>query len=255
MLSKNIITLMQQDREIVYSGEFANNHNIKNIMIKDYDGSADKDTIIAKGYCQSDEFLRTIIKYHNKKDANGKRSFMSHCFVITGKTLSDGSNHTFIVTDAVLNQFPTLEQKIDITKHAIDFFNNHIKHDENHIPNVCFLNYSGHFNIKNPTACDCVLLQHACEQMKFKANFFSSQLDFALSHVAQEIKGKGTAPGVADIIVVNDINEGNSIVKSFMLNGWNCYGYVLGLDEIVILNSRFNINQNLMHLDWQTLSL
>lgn len=248
-MSKNVITLFQQDKEIKYTTS-ADNFNIQNIFIKDYDGTATPDTIIAKGYCQSDEFLRTIIKYHNKKDANGKRKFMSHCFVITGKKMADGLDHTFIITDAVLNQFPTLEQKIDITKQAVDFFHKQIKHDENSVPNVCFLNYSGHFNIKNKTACDCVLLQHACEQLKMKAKFFSSQLDFALSHESQEIKSNSDIPGLADIIVVNDINEGNSIVKSFLLNGWKCYGYILGLDEIVILNSRFNINQNLEAIDF-----
>lgn len=250
MAVKNVITLIQQERDVEYTQSSDHTYNMQNVLVNTYNGTTDEDTIIVKGYCQSDEFLRTIIKYHNPKDANGKRRFMSHCFVITGGNLPDNTQHTFIVTDAVLNQFPTLEQKIDITRQAIDFFHNHIAKDENHIPNVCFLNYSGHFNIKNPTACNCLLLQHACEQLKLKAKFFSSQLDFALSHTTQEIKGNGNTPGLADIIIVNDINEGNSIMKSFLLNGWKCFGYVLGLKETIILNSRSNIHQNLEAIDF-----
>lgn len=254
---RNIITITEKDMGIDLSSHQRYIYNKSFCSIKDYNNLIKcEDDIIVKGLVQSDDYLRTIIKHHCPKDNNGKRNFLSHVFVMTGETIYN--KHTFILTDAVLNQFPTLEQKIDITKKAIDFFNTFViprKQEKlsnvlDYVPRVCFLNHSGHFNLKNKTSCDTMLLVNECERLGLKGKFYASQLDFALSKLSQNIKGAGDTLGLADIIVVNDINEGNSIMKSFFLNGWKCYGYVLGADKPIVLNSRANLHQNIEAVDY-----
>lgn len=270
---RKVVTLTNKPMNVVYTNaprytylctevHYGNYNPLHEVSTEEDVINAQKD-IIVKGLIQSDDFLRTIIHNHCPKDAKtGKRPFLSHVFVLKGKTAESDTEQTFVLTDAVLNQFPTLEQKIDITKQALSFFNTFVlprKEKElqdklinvsNYIPRICFLNHSGHFNLKNKTSCDTLLLVNECERLGLKGKFYASQLDFALSKVSQNIKGAGDTLGLADIIVVNDINEGNSIMKSFLLNGWKCYGYVLGADRSVVLNSRSNLNQNLEAVDY-----
>lgn len=268
---RRVITLTEKDMGRDLSSSPRYSYNRLETSLKEYDPINGLNTvgdlidssqdIIVKGLVQSDDYLRTIIKHHCPKDIHtGKRNFLSHVFVMKGETIY--GKHTFILTDAVLNQFPTLEQKIDITKQALSFFNTFVlprKEKElkdklidvkNYIPRICFLNHSGHFNLKNKTSCDTLLLVNECERLGLKGKFYASQLDFALSTLSQSIKGAGDTLGLADIIVVNDINEGNSIMKSFLLNGWKCYGYVLGANRNVVLNSRSNLHQNIEAVDY-----
>lgn len=201
----------------------------------DVNAIADKSNqILIKGMINSDDFLRIILKYHNSK-----KNFLSHIFIL------NKNKKTFIVSDAVLNQFPTIEQRLVIAKNAINFCKSHGIFDK-----ICvsFLNHSSHFNIKNKTANESYLLKMALEKEYSDIDVITGQLDVALSKKSRKIKGiKGKS---ANIVIANDINEGNSIVKSFMLNGWKCYGYLLGADVDIILNSRseLNIKESLNYL-------
>lgn len=199
-----------------------------------FDGVGEND-ILVKELINSDDFLRLILKKFNPS-----KRFLSHCFYFENP---NNKNMDFIVTDAALNQFPTLTERIQITKNALDFC------DKTQIfgnvrPLVTFLNHSGHFNIKNPTACDSRLLVTECERTFGNvADFSDYQLDCCLSQNARDIK-KIPQQRNTNIIVANDINEGNSIVKSFLLNGWLGYGYLVGLDMRVVMNSRANLTDN-----------
>lgn len=201
------------------------------------------DDILVKELINSDDFLRLMLKKFNPN-----KQFLSHCFYFqkpkgAAEFLSD-----FIVTDAALNQFPTLPERVQITKNAIDFcFKTQIFGDIR--PLVTFLNHSGHFNIKNPTACDSHLLVTECTRlMSNMADFSDYQMDCCLSSDARNTK-KIAQNRNTNIIVVNDINEGNSIVKSFLLNGWQGFGYLVGLDLRVVMNSRANLQDNADAID------
>lgn len=203
-----------------------------------FDG-ATNDDIIVKELINSDDFLRLILRKFN----SGK-SFLSHCFYFEKPENAPGFLTNFIVTDAALNQFPDLPTRVKIAKNAIDFCVSTKILGTTH-PIVTFLNHSGHFNIKNPTACNSRLLVAECERNFGElADFSDFQLDCCLSPDARSTKGFAQIRNT-DIIVANDINEGNSIVKSFLLNGWTGYGFLTGLDIHIVMNSRANLCDNL----------
>ena len=173
-------------------------------------------------------------EYSRQKPRQGYFSFPLKSRFVVSK-----DSESFIITDAVLNQFPTLEQRLNIAINAYDFASSY--NTENKKLSIGFLNHSGHFNIKNKTACESELLSEAFNQYKPFVIAQTGQLDILLSKDSRRIKGIPDY-GSANIIVVNDINEGNSLVKAYMLNGWNCMGYVVGADIPIILNSRSNLN-------------
>lgn len=204
---------------------------------KDYTFNPDTD-ILVKGFIQSDKFLKFILKYFNTK-----KNFLSHVFYFESKDITSKVPYKFMVTDCVLNQYPDLPTRIKIADNAIEF-ERHFS--EGHVGvNVNFLSHSGHFNIKNKTACEAKLLtEHYKDAYRVKATDF--QLDAALDYDLQKAKNANSEDiTVANIIVTNDINEGNSIMKAFLLSRlYNIYGYVLGADCKIVLNSRSNLSDN-----------
>ena len=202
-----------------------------------------RDDIIVKELINSDDFLRTILRRFNPD-----KRFLSHCFYFEKPDNAPQYLSNFIVTDAALNQFPDLPTRVKITKNALDFCaRTNILNTTR--PIVTFLNHSGHFNIKNPTACASHLLVTQCAQsFGNMADFSDFQMDCCMSQSARDIK-KIPQSRNSDIIVANDINEGNSIVKSFLLNGWTGYGFLCGLDMRIIMNSRANLSSNMAALE------
>ena len=201
-------------------------------------GDITRDDIIVKELINSDDFLRTILRRFNPE-----KRFLSHCFYFERPATAPDNMSNFIVTDAALNQFPDLPTRVKITKNALDFCAQTNILDTNR-PIVTFLNHSGHFNIKNPTACASHVLVTECARLFGNAADFSDfQMDCCFSQSARDIK-KITQNRNSDIIVANDINEGNSIVKSFLLNGWMGYGFLCGLDMRIVMNSRSNLYAN-----------
>jgi len=193
--------------------------------------------IIVKELINSDDFLRLILRKFNPE-----KHFLSHCFYFSASKNANGLTD-FIVTDAALNQFPDLPTRVKIAENALDFCQN-TKILGTIRPIITFLNHSGHFNIKNPTACQSHLLVAQCEQnFGDIADFSDFQLDCCLSQNARDTK-KIPQNRNSDIIIVNDINEGNSIVKSFLLNGWNGFGFLTGLNIRIVMNSRANLGDN-----------
>ena len=203
----------------------------------EFDG-ATNDDIIVKELINSDDFLRLILRKFNPN-----KNFISHCFYFEKPENIKSDLTNFIVTDAALNQFPNLSDRVKIAKNAIDFCARTNILNTTH-PIVTFLNHSGHFSIKNPTACDSHLLVTECKRtFGDLADFSDFQLDCCLSPDARKTKGIAQSRNT-DIIIPNDINEGNSIVKSFLLNGWLGCGYLAGLEIRVVLNSRANLGDN-----------
>ena len=202
-----------------------------------FDG-ATADDIIVKELINSDDFLRMILRKFNPN-----KNFLSHCFYFEKPNGAADYLTDFIVTDAALNQFPDLPNRVKIAQNAVNFCTR-TKILKTPCPLVTFLNHSGHFNIKNPTACDSHLLVTECTRLFGDvADFSDYQLDCCLDPNARKIKGISQSRNT-DIIVVNDINEGNSIVKSFLLNGWTGCGYLAGLDIKIVMNSRANLADN-----------
>lgn len=176
---------------------------------------------VIKENVPSDEFLRFVLKYFNPK-----KNFISHIFLMQSDTLN------FTISDCALNQYPDLLQRVKIADNALLFY----KFYFNDNPIINFMSHSGHFNIKNKTATESFLLKTHFNEKGYEA--YDYQLDTALSSSNRSKKGLPESNN-ANIIIANDINEGNSIVKSFMLTGnFKVCGFLIGTDIPVILNSR-----------------
>ena len=143
-----------------------------------FDGVTNDD-ILVKELVNSDDFLRLILK-----KLNAQKRFLSHCFYFEKPNGAPSELSDFIITDAALNQFPSLAERVQITKNALDFcvktkILGNVKR-----PLVTFLNHSGHFNIKNPTACDSHLLVTECERTMSDMADFSGKIASSTNYYA-----------------------------------------------------------------------
>ncbi len=185
---------------------------------------------VVKDMINSDDFLRTVIKHHNPS-----KNRLFHVF-----RLYRGSESIFI-TDGALNMFPSLDERLYFAVQTAKWCLQNHQMTTSDI--VWFLNHSGHFNLKNKTSNESELLVIGYKQMGL-TQCNCGQLDSALSYEIRKIKNCDTIDKNAKIIVVNDINEGNSIIKAFLLNGWHGTGFLIGADVHVVMNSRSNLEMN-----------
>ncbi len=185
---------------------------------------------IVKDLINSDDFLRVIIKQHNP---NKNKIF--HVFRLYHGT------ETIFVTDGALNMFPNLDERLYFAIQTARWCLENKQMTTSDI--VWFLNHSGHFNLKNKTSNESELLVIGYRQNGL-TKCGCGQLDTALSYETRKIKKCNDIDKNAKIIVANDINEGNSIIKSFLLNGWLGTGFLIGADVHVIMNSRSNLEMN-----------
>lgn len=182
---------------------------------------------LVKENVNSDDFLKVILKEHNPN-----RNLLTHVFL----------NHSrnIILTDCVINNHPDCKQKIKIANNAIKFYQD-IYDEKPQIVN--FLTPNGHLSEAIPESIEAFGL---CAIMKERYNdihFDMQQLDVCLSYKARAAK-KMNWEKEANIIIVNSLSEGNSIYKALSLGYFNFYGYVLGADVPVVLNSRSFLDLN-----------
>lgn len=196
---------------------------------EDYDGSAG---ILIKDKIDSDKFLKIILKYHNKN-----KNKLTHTFVI-----NDG-NDKYLLSDCVINPYPTVKDKLYNVTKSIEFYNKYIHQYQKPIINL--LTPNGHFSpvinetIENIALCEYLKQQYPNYVFDYK------QFDYCMSQKTRDIKTKNndTWKRNANIIIVNNLCEGNSLLKALLLNKEG-YGFLLGADIPVILNSRSNLDMN-----------
>ena len=199
----------------------------------------DDDFIFMKCDIHSDDFLRRVIAI-NKKLANGEKFYLTHCFVLFNKS---GERAPFVLTDAACVPMPDEKQLTHIIQNAKSLFANIF--DNARTPFVSLVSAGGETNVKISPLLHSWYGEH-------KKDFSNDtlrieQLDVALdSHVRHEKHIDGE---LADILVVDNINTGNAIVKSLTVlsNDWYGCGFLIGAKNTVILNSRSATEQALAH--------
>lgn len=207
-----------------------------------YNGNAD---LLVKERISSDIFLRLVMKYHNPN-----KNRLTHCLIVKN------NNYNFILTDCVINVEPDPKTKITIVNNAIKFYEDIFK-NKPRIVNL--LTPDGHVSISVPCSLENYSLKHILEKQNPDVCFDTKQFDYCISEDSREIKNScshscwediDTQPdGNADIIVVNNLCEGNSLYKALMFN-FDTYGFVVGANIPVILNSRSSLynNETAIHL-------
>jgi len=187
--------------------------------------------MLMKGSLHTDQIMGAVVR----REAGLRTSRrISHCFVMDVPAI----DRAIIVTDAAINIFPTLEEKVDIVQNAIDLAHALGRPK----PLVAILSAMETVNPKVASTIEAAALCKMADRGQITGGVLDGPLalDNAIDLAAARIK-KIDSPvaGKADILVVPDLEAGNMLAKSltFMANA-DAAGIVLGARVPVILTSR-----------------
>jgi len=190
-----------------------------------------KAELLMKGSLHTDELMGAVVRRET-----GLRTArrISHCFILDVPTYPK----PLVVTDAAVNIFPTLEEKVDIARNAIDLVRA-LGLDQ---PRVAILSAVETINPKIQSTLDAAALCKMADRGQITGGLLDGPLalDNAISPAAAKIKGiVSPVAGQADILLVPDLEAGNMVAKnlSFLADA-DAAGIVLGAKVPVILTSR-----------------
>ena len=190
-----------------------------------------KAEMLMKGSLHTDELMAAVVR-----SATGLRTSrrISHAFIMDIPSL----DRVLIVTDAAINIFPTLSDKMHIIQNAIN-----LSHALGlPTPKVAILSAMETINPEVPTTVEAGALCKMADRGQITGGILDGPLalDNAIDLTAAQIK-KIDSPvaGRADILVAPDLEAGNMLAKSltFMANA-DAAGIVLGARVPIILTSR-----------------
>jgi len=186
---------------------------------------------LMKGSLHTDELMEAVVP-----SATGLRTArrISHVFVLDVPTYP----RLLMVTDAAINIFPDLACKADIAQNAIDLA--HILGIEN--PRVAILSAVETINPKIPSTMDAASLCKMADRGQITGGLLDGPLAFdnAISiEAARTKKIVSDVAGMADILLVPDLEAGNMVAKQLQyLAGADAAGIVLGTRVPIVLTSR-----------------
>ena len=186
---------------------------------------------LMKGSLHTDELMSAVLDA-----AAGLRTERraSHCFLMQ----TPAYPRPFIITDAALNIAPTLAQKADIVRNAIDL----ARAIGVTRPKVAILAAVETVNAQMPATLDAAALCKMADRGQITGGELDGPLAFdnAVSIAAARIKGiESNVAGQADVLVVPDLESGNMLAKQLeYLGGAASAGIVLGARVPIVLTSR-----------------
>ncbi|HNR22847.1 MAG TPA: bifunctional enoyl-CoA hydratase/phosphate acetyltransferase [Steroidobacteraceae bacterium] len=186
---------------------------------------------LMKGSLHTDELLGAIVAPEAGL-RTGRR--ITHCFVMETAAYP----RPFIITDAAVNIAPDLEAKADIVRNAIDLA--HVIGVA--LPKVAILAAVETVNPRMPSTLDAAALCKMADRGQITGGLLDGPLAFdnAVSPDAARVKGiRSAVAGVADILVVPDLESGNMLVKQLEYMGHaDSAGIVMGARVPIVLTSR-----------------
>ena len=190
-----------------------------------------KAELLMKGSLHTDELLAEVVRKDTGLRAERR---VSHVSVVDVPTYPNA----LFITDAAENIFPSLEDKVDIDKNAIEL----AQALEIAGPKVAILSAVETVNSKIPSTIDAAALCKMAERGQITGGLLDGPLAFdnAISREAAEIKHiKSAVSGDPDILLVPDLEAGNMLYKELMfLANADAAGIVLGARVPVILTSQ-----------------
>ncbi len=186
---------------------------------------------LMKGSLHTDELMAAVVS--SSAGLRTKRR-ISHCFLMEVAAYP----RPFIITDAAINIAPTLEQKADIIRNAID-----LAHAIGVAqPRVAILAAVETVTADMPATLDAAALCKMADRGQIEGAVLDGPLAFdtAVSPEAAKIKGiVSPVAGQADILVVPDLESGNMLAKQLeYLGNASTAGIVLGARVPIVLTSR-----------------
>ncbi|ASL42209.1 Phosphate acetyltransferase [Burkholderia sp. AD24] len=191
-------------------------------------GAADA---LMKGSLHTDELLEEVVR---KDTGIRTERRLSHVFIMDVPTYPK----PLFITDAAVNIFPTLEQKADIVRNAIE-----LAHALGIArPKVAVLSALETITSKIPSTLDAAALCKMADRGQIGGAIIDGPLAFdnAISAQAAAIKHLNSpVAGDADILLVPDLEAGNMLAKELIyLAKADAAGIVLGARVPIILTSR-----------------
>jgi phosphate acetyltransferase len=190
-----------------------------------------KAELLMKGSLHSDELLSAVTK-RDTGLRTGRR--ISHVFVMDVPT----HPQTLFITDAAVNIAPDLMAKRDIIQNAIDLYTGLGLGT----PKVAILSAVETVTPSIPSTIDAAALCKMADRGQITGGEVDGPLAFdnAISPEAARIKGiKSPVAGLAQILVVPDLEAGNMLAKNLtFISKADAAGIVLGARVPIILTSR-----------------
>jgi len=186
---------------------------------------------LMKGSLHTDEIMAAVVP-----SAAGLRTArrISHVFLMDVPAYP----RVLLVTDAAINIYPTLDDKVDIVQNVIDL----ARVLGIAIPKVAILSAVETVNPKIQSTVDAAALCKMADRGQISGGVLDGPLAFdnAVSEEAARTK-KIVSPvaGKADILLVPDLEAGNMVAKQLQyLAGADSAGIVLGTRVPIVLTSR-----------------
>ncbi|MCC2978262.1 bifunctional enoyl-CoA hydratase/phosphate acetyltransferase [Sphingomonas sp. PL-96] len=187
--------------------------------------------LLMKGSLHTNELMGAVVS-----SATGLRTErrISHAYVM------DVPDHPtpLIITDAAINIAPTIDEKADIIRNAIDLA--HVIGIEE--PRVAILSAVETINPDMQSTLDAAALCKMADRGQISGGLLDGPLAFdnAISEAAAKEKGiVSPVAGKAEILVVPNLEAGNMLAKQLtFLGGADAAGIVLGARVPIILTSR-----------------
>jgi len=192
--------------------------------------SEGKINIIIKGHIHTDILMKSVLK----RDLNliGKKR-LSHIWHMT----LNKNDKPFIVTDGALNVLPKLETKMHILKNSVDF----AQRIGISRPKVSILSATEEVLESVPSSIEANEITRRSNEEGIDADVFGPMaFDNSVSEKAAQIKGiKNVVAGKTDILLVPNVETGNSLVKMMIYFMGACAaGVVVGGKVPVVITSR-----------------
>ena len=187
--------------------------------------------MLMKGSLHSDELMGAVVASETGLRTERR---ISHAYLMD----VPGYPRPLIITDAAINISPTLDEKADIVRNAIDLA--HVIGIEH--PHVAILAAVETVNSKMRTTLDAAALCKMADRGQISGATLDGPLAFdnAINGAAARKKGiSSEVAGRADILLVPDLEAGNMLAKQLtFLSGADAAGIVLGARVPIILTSR-----------------
>ncbi|HEY3065014.1 MAG TPA: bifunctional enoyl-CoA hydratase/phosphate acetyltransferase [Methylomirabilota bacterium] len=187
--------------------------------------------LLMKGSLHTDELMSEVVRRETGLRTDRR---VSHVFVMDVPTY----HKPLLITDAAVNIFPTLDDKLDIVQNAIDFA---------HAlgigkPKVAILSAVETVTSKIPSTIEAAALCKMADRGQIRGGILDGPLAFDNAISAEAARTKGilsTVAGDPDIVVVPDLEAGNMLAKNLtFLSRADAAGVVLGARVPIILTSR-----------------
>jgi phosphate acetyltransferase len=186
--------------------------------------------IIVKGHIHTDILMKEVLKRQYKLINKTRLSHVWHM------TLEKDDN-PIIITDGALNVAPNAKTKMHILKNVVNFS----KRIGIERPKVAILSATEEVIESVPTTLDAKELTELAKSEGIDADVFGPlAFDNAISKKSAAIKGiKNDVAGQADVLLVPNVETGNSLVKMMIYFMGACAaGVVIGGKVPVVITSR-----------------